>query len=300
VSIIDRFFGKRAPDERTPDPLVANTSIERPLSLQVLFSQAPPLDSAALSRTLRTFDRSTSAGRCDLDEELLREGKVLGLAGWGRHVVRYVGFDFPMPADAVEACVAGAHYDQGLKQKAREHRAHIILYYAGYDTSPLEQYVALAVVAAVFGRNDGLVVVNESGHTSLPMSMLLDIGASKNSCELLRKLPLPYLYCGFVKHQVEDVRGVWMRTYGAPLLGLPDFAAHAAGHHEGQRYFDIFENVFRYVLESGARLSRGHTMQIGTSEFMRLRAPKLDESYLMPAGGELFVMEIIGAHEINR
>ena len=33
---------------------------------------------------------------------------------------------------------------------------------------------------------------------------------------------------------------------------------------------------------------------------MRLRAPKLDESYLMPAGGELFVMEIIGTHEINR
>ena len=300
MSIIDRFFGRRASEERTPDRLVANTSIQKPLSLQVLFSQAPPLDPSALSRTLRTFDRSTSGGRCDLDEELLREGKVLGLAGWGRHVVRYVGFDFPMPADAVEACVVGAHYDQDLKQKAREHRAHVILYYAGYETSPLEQYVALAVVAAVFGRNDGLVVLNEAGHTSLPMGMLLDIGASKNSCELLRQLPLPYLYCGFVKYQVEDVRGVWMRTYGAPLLGLPDFAAHSAGHHEGQRYFDIFENVFRYVLESGARLSRGHTMQIGAGEYMRLRAPKLDESFLLPSGGELFVMQIIGADEINR
>lgn len=300
MSIIDRFFGRRAPEERTPDRLVANTSIQKPLSLQVLFSQGPPLDSSALSRALRTFDRSTSGGRCDLDEELLREGKVLGLAGWGRHVVRYVGFDFPMPADAVEACVAGAHYDQDLKQKAREHRAHVILYYAGYETSPLEQYVALAVVAAVFGRNDGLVVLNEAGHASLPMSMLFDIGAAADSCELLRQLPLPYLYCGFVKYQVEDVRGVWMRTYGAPLLGLPDFAAHAAGHHEGQRYFDIFENVFRYVLESGARLSRGHTMQIGTGEYMRLRAPKLDESFLMPSGGELFVMQIIGADEINR
>jgi hypothetical protein len=300
LSIIDRFFGKRPPGERTPDRLVANASIERPLSLQVLFAQSPPLDSAALSRTLRTFDRSTATGRCDIDEELLREGKVLGLAGWGRHVVRYVGFDFPMPADAVEACVAGAHYDQALKQKARAHRAHLILYYAGYETSPLEQYVALAVVAAVFGRNDGLAVVNEAGHTSLPMSMLLDIGASKNSCELLRQLPLPYLYCGFVKHEVENVRGIWMRTYGAPLLGLPDFAARAAGHHEGQRYFDVFDSVFRYVLESGARLSRGHTMQVGTSEFMRLRAPKLDESYLVPTGGELFVIEIIGAHEINR
>ena len=184
MSIIDRFFGRRAPEERTPDPLVANTSIQRPLSLQVLFPQLPPLDSAALSRTLRTFDRATGTGRCDLDEGLLREGKILGLAGWGRHVVRYVGFDFPMPADSVEACVAGAHYEQDLKRKAREHRAHVILYYAGYETSPLEQYVALAVVAAVFGRNDGLVVLIEAGHASLPISMLLDIGASKSSCAL--------------------------------------------------------------------------------------------------------------------
>lgn len=284
---------------RTPERLVANTAIEHPLSLQLLFAEAPPFASAELSRALRSFDRSTSTGRCEIDDELGREGKPCGLAGWGRHVVRFLGFDAPMPSDVVELCIAGAHYPGDLKQRAREHRAHAMLFYSGYEASPLEQYVALGVVAAVLGRRAGLVVLNEAGHTSLPMGMLLDIAGSKNSCALLRELPLPHLYCGFVKHEVEGMRGVWMRTYGAPRLGLPDFAAHAAGHHEGQRYFDIFESVFRYVLESGARLGRGHTMQVGTSEYMRLRAPKLDESFLV-ANGELFVMEIIGADEINR
>ena len=265
----------------------------------MLFPAAPRLDALELTRALRTFDRSTADGRCDVDEQLLREGKLFGLAGWGRHVVRFFGFDVPMPERAVEACIAPAHFGSDLKRRAREHRAHVILYYAGYDPSSLEQYVALAVVAAVFGRNDGLVVLNEAGQTSLPVSMLLDIGASINSCELLRQLPLPYLYCGFVKHEVEDVRGVWMRTYGAPLLGLPDLAVHAVGHHEGQRYFDIFESVLRYVLESGARLSRGHTMEIGAGEHMRLRAPKLDEAFLV-RDGDLFVMEVIGVDEINR
>lgn len=298
MSIIERFFGKR-PQERTPDRLIANPSIAKPLSLQVLFPAAPRLDALELSRALRTFDRSTSDGRCDTGEDLLREGKLFGLAGWGRHVVRFIGFDAPMPDHAVEACIAPAHYGADLKQRAREHRAHVILYYAGYDPSPLEQYVALAVVAAVFGRHGGLAVLNESAHTSLPVSMLLDIGASANSCELLRQLPLPYLYCGFVKHEVEDVRGVWMRTYGAPLLGLPDLAAHAAGHHEGQRYFDSFDSVFRYVLESGARLSRGHTVEIGAGTYMRLRAPKLDEAFLVRSG-DLFVLEMIGVDEINR
>ena len=31
-------------------------------------------------------------------------------AGWGNHVVRLVGFDAPYPSEALEACVAPAHY----------------------------------------------------------------------------------------------------------------------------------------------------------------------------------------------
>ena len=299
MSLIDRFFGRRAPEEITPARLVANPQLQRALSLQVLFSQRPSLDSAELTRALRSFDRATSAGRCEIDGDLAREGQTYGLAGWARHVIRMLGFDAPMPAEAVEACIAPAHYAMDLKQQARQHRGHVMLYYAGYDASPLEQYVALAAMAAIIGRQGGLVVLNESARTSLPTSFLADIGANRKSIDLLRELPLPYLYCGFVKHEVEDVPGVWMRTYGAPLLGLPDLAAHADGHHEGQRYFDFFESVFRYVLESGARLSRGHTMEIGKNAYMRLRAPKLDESFLVRSG-ELFVMEIIGADQINR
>ncbi len=117
--------------------------------------------------------------------------------------------------------------------------------------------------------------------------------------ELLRTLPLPILYCGFVKYDVEGTPGVWMRTHGAPLLGLPDFAAHAKGHEEGQRYFDLFDDVFRYLRESGAEMAPGHTMQVGETEFLRLRAPTEDESFL-ESDGDLLVAEIISKDEINR
>jgi hypothetical protein len=298
VSLIERFFGKRAADDVDNEPLVANDAIEHPLSLQVLFPEAGPLDSATLTRELEAVDRSLARARCEIDDELSHEGKLFGLAGWGKHVVRILGFDAPMPAAAVEKCVAPAHYPAELKTRARAHRAHVLLPYAGYETSPLEQYVALAIVAAVLGRHGALVVLNEAAHTSLPAEAVSDLAAQKKAMEMFRQLPLPYLYCGFVKHEVENVTGIWMRTYAAPLLGLPDLAAHAAGHHEGQRYFDLFENVFRYILESGARVARGHTMQIGTN-YMRLRAPKLSESFLV-RDGELFVMEVIGPNDINR
>jgi Domain of unknown function (DUF4261) len=90
---------------------------------------------------------------------------------------------------------------------------------------------------------------------------------------------------------VEGVEGVWMRTYGAHLLGLPDLATLAAGHHEGEAMFDLFSNVFNYLRSSGARLGAGHTMEAGPHTMMRLRAPTAEE-YFLDSPGELFVIEM--------
>ncbi len=52
-----------------------------------------------------------------------------------------------------------------------------------------------------------------------------------------------------------------MRTYGAHLLGLRNFAAYASGHDQGQWY----------LRDSGAVLAAGHTMQVGEHEYLRIR-----------------------------
>ena len=299
MSLFSRFFGKSAADDSGDGQLVANQKIKRPLSLQVLFSEPCLLDSDRLAAAFRAYHSSMARVRCEIDPELNREGKVFGMVGWGNHVVRIFGFDLPMPAEAVEACIAPSYYPQELKQRAREHRAHIILYYAGYEPSPVEQYVALAATAGVMARLGAIVVLNESGHTSFPAAALSGVDSDGDIMDLLRTLPLPVLYCGFVKHEVEGIPGVWMRTYGAPLLGLPDFAAHAAGHHEGQRYFEMFARVFGYLRGSGAQLAAGHTMQIGREEFLRVRHSTEEEAFLASEGG-LLVIEIIGADLINR
>jgi hypothetical protein len=90
-----------------------------------------------------------------------------------------------------------------------------------------------------------------------------------------------------------------MRTFGAPLIELPDLAAHARGHEEGQRYFDMFENIFGYLRGPGSRLALGDTMQIGEQDYVRFRAPSKDEDFLAD-GGELLVADSIGAQDINR
>jgi hypothetical protein len=296
MSLFSRFFGRKDTDDLAGAQLLANPDIKAPLSLQVLFPETCRLDAGQLIGAFKSYHRSMSDVRCEIDSELNREGNLFGMIGWGKHVIRLVGFDRPYPAEALEARVAPSHYTQELKRRARLHKAHVILYYAGRESSPFEQYVALAAAAGVMAWLGAIVVLNESGHTSFPAAALSDSDSDGDALDLLRALPLAILFCGFVKYEVEGTPGVWMRTYGAPLLGLPDLAAHATGHAEGQRYFDMFENIFRYLRESGARLAVGHTMQI-EDEYLRFRAATTEEWFLESAA--LLVTEMIGANEIN-
>jgi hypothetical protein len=297
MGIFSRFFGKTDDDDRGAQ-LLANPEIERPLGLQVLFGEGPDLDPDRLAGALRSYDRSMARARCEVDPGLSRDGTIFGLAGWGKHVIRLVGFDRPMPAQAMEACVAPSHYPAELKQRARAHAGHVLLYYAGYESTPLEQYVALAALAGVLSRFGAIVVLNEAGRTSFPADALSGEGVEGDILEILRTLPLAILYCGFVKYDLEGTDRVWMRTYGAHLLGLPDLAALAEGHHEGQRHFDMFGSILDYLRESGASIAAGHTLQIGQEEFLRFRAPTPAEPFL-GSEGELLVVEPIGRDDIN-
>ncbi len=106
------------------------------------------------------------------------------------------------------------------------------------------------------------------------------------------------LYCGFVKYEVEGVDGVWLRTYGGHLLGLPDLATLVNDHSGSEGVFDIFNNGLSYLLSSGAKFAVGNVMQVGEDVFMKLRAATSEEYYL-ESEDDLFVAEFISEAEIN-
>jgi hypothetical protein len=298
MSVYNRFSGKRESDDR-PDDLVAGPKKEDSPALEILFTDRFALDPAAVTGAMRAYHPSMADARCEVAGELNEEGKIFGLAGWGEHVLQLVGFDLPMPKDVVELCVAPSHYQQPLKERARAHQSHLLLWYAGGEEAALEQFVALAALAGVLERFGAIAVLNEAAHTSFPAAALSGQGIEGDILEQLRALPLPILYCGFAKYNIPNDTHVWMRTHGAHVLGLPDFAAYTNGHHEGQRYFDMFDNIMRYMLNTGKRLAAGHTMQVGADDYLRCRAPTNDEPWL-ESKGEMLVVEVIGVDQINR
>src|SRR5687768_1711228 len=100
MSLFSRFFGKSDDNQTAKGALIANPDIKQPLSLQVLFPKPLQLDSNQITQALRGYHSSMSKARCEIDPQLSSEGKILGLLGWQKHVIRCVGFDAPMPAEA--------------------------------------------------------------------------------------------------------------------------------------------------------------------------------------------------------
>ena len=211
------------------------------------------------------------------------------MARWGKHKVQVVLFGVRMPTSVVEQCVARAYYGAELKTRAREHTAHALLFYVGEDPDPLEQYVALAVLAVALAREGAMVVLNESAHTSFPTQPLVP-DKGEDLLEQLRTMPLTALYVGFVKLQVPQAEGVWMRTYGAPRMGLPDLAWHAKSDAEAYDTFQLFSGLLEYLRASGARFNEGHTAE-WQRRHVRIRKPRWRERRFLKGLGPLFVLE---------
>ncbi len=295
MGMLDQFFKAKS----APDAAGDAVGSEAPrLSLQLLYAAAPAYDAAALTAALRAYDPELKRATVEIEPVTAAAGTPLGRAAWGKHAVDLVGFDVPMPAAAVEHFLLPSHLTADLKAKVRKHRAHLLLYYAGSEPDRLEQYVALAAVAGVFGELGAIVVANEGGRTSFPAAALSRDGPMGPMMDTLRELPLTMLYCGLNKIEIQGERGVWMRTVGADLLGLPDFATRAKGHGQTEKVSEIFNSVLQYLRTSGATMAAGHTMQVGADLFMKLRDPREGEDFL-ETDGTMLVAKFIRADEIN-
>lgn len=282
--------------------LVENGELEFPLSLSLLFLEEYRPDLETLREILRSRHASMAETECEWRG--CGEGADRSfLIGWGEHVVRVELKDGAMDPESVERCVASAHYADDLKDEARSHSGRATLTYVGGKSEPLDQLVALAAVTGSFAMGGNvsreqcaIVALNQEARTSIPVVEL--------ACEqgdlfrFLREMPLLFLYCGFMHYEMCGSEDVWMGTHGAHVLGLPDLAAQTEGVHESERYFWLFENVFRYLRKTSIWLKPGHTMQIGDGEFLRTRFPTEEESHL-ESDGILYVLELISPEEAN-
>ena len=289
MGIFSRFFAKKTESKQMDNSIVPNPDIENAISVSIVFSGALNINNDELLAKLKSIDPTIKDIRYETPFGQLEEGMCI-LVSWGKHVIRVFGLNAPYPKAVLETCVAPASYSQEIKQQVYESDSHLLLYYVGYEQNVLEQYLALTRLAVCFEQFNALAVINEDAHTSLPVNFINSLASEKDGLTTLGEC-LPLLFCGFVKYEIENIKGIWMRTYGANKFGLPNFAALANSYEESEYYFDMFSNILNYLRQSQATMNPGDTMEMGDNRMMSLRAPQEDE-YFLKDQGDLLVIEI--------
>jgi hypothetical protein len=89
---------------------------------------------------------------------------------------------------------------------------------------------------------------------------------------------------------LTDIPGVWMRTFAAHRLDLPNLAWHAGGHEEGQATFRLFSGLLGYLRETGVELESNEVLRIDDDTLYQVREPNLSEWWL-DSPGRLWVLE---------
>ena len=283
------------------DRFAAARTAENPLGLQLLFFAPPTLVADDILKFLRNEPELTQAsgelilvaGVPGADAFIGGDGppaSILGLFSWGTHAVKLAQFDAPMPYGPVETCVGPALLPPPMKVDAKQHQAHVLLFYAGTHADVREQFAALCVVAGTLARCDGAIcILNEDARSACPAFDLIP-DAGEDALATYRQLPIPYLLGGFTKMTVGDAGVLWVRTFANHRLGLPELAIRMTDHRQTARIFQLFTGIAGYLLETGEKLTAGESLDLGDGATYVLREPTEAEDFLI-SSGPLLVLE---------
>ena len=267
------------------------------IRLEVLFSNNLDFD------ILKLVDRLSAYHYSLKDIKIEQEDRDRYLIRWQNHVVKIVSARESFPSKELEMSISPAYYSEEIKQQGYDHNSYMLLSYMGKENNPLEQYLSLTLIAGFFGSFGAVVILNQNAHTSFP-ARVFDATTFGSSDEIrddilgfIRELPLTYLFCGFVKYVWRDSDEIMFRTHGASLLGLPNFATFTKDHSYIEKVFQIYNNIFNYLLESKREFIVGDTMQVDENIYLKLRLPTEQESYFED-DETLLIVEFITQNDI--
>lgn len=274
-----------------------------PAGLQLLLDRPVPTDEAAIAEAVRLFHPDLASATVELIDasrlpqppELGGEGppaKTLGLISWGNHIVKLAGFDAPMPTGPLSRTLAHTLFvPNDLKSIAAKHVSHLLLDYAGSESDPLLRFVAVAAVVGALANFGGIVALNEEARGCVPAAALQPEDDREDIFDVLKQLPLPYLYAGFAKMELSDPPGkVWYRTFLNSRFGLPNFAKTGT-HEEFTNTFQLFSAMSNYLRESKLDVIPGETIRVDEERYFVARAPTGAEWFLDSEEGMTLVLE---------
>ncbi|KAK7195144.1 hypothetical protein NESM_000438600 [Novymonas esmeraldas] len=316
-----------------PPSAVGSRSRLPAIGLQVLFPDPAPsaITADALTARLRQLDRALQTATLRVPSVGDGDG-LTGIAVWSssestaaapraveHRVDVVVRHRCPLPPRIAEACITCSLNTPPVKARMAAAQSAAYLSYRGTDgVAPLEQYVAVAAVAAALcdvGEACGVLNVHAltAASTSLFSQRVMEsaggtdgggaAATAASSLDFLRQLPLTVLYTGFRPFQTHDGQdgrqGHGFRTHGAELLGLPNLAAFTTDTASHEAAFHAVHWMWEVMRRRGRPLVAGESVQLTADGAVRVavRNPRPEEESLQHPPQGVLVLEPAGGWE---
>ena len=273
------------------DEFVKNLHEKNEPNLILLLDKLPELKNVTLLSELKKLDQKKVKFEVIID----KKDYFIALLEFNKHKINLIGFNNPIPQSVVDKTIKPSYWKTEQKDKALDHKAHILLYYSGTEKYSSEKFISLYRVANAFYKQGLLGVVNEATWTFNPSELVPKL-VSKELLEDIKDRIPSFLWKSIIKF--TNSKGVWFVSKGNNYFGVPDFAYF--GKHE--EFDDVIENldsIFNYAYKSKATIEAGHTIQIGKNKFFRFREVYEYPEYLESEMGTL-VVEVITKEQINK
>ncbi|CAD2214016.1 hypothetical protein ADEAN_000146000 [Angomonas deanei] len=274
------------------------------LGLQVIFTDKTlPIGSDALVRAVGDYEKSFK--NVDLRvANSVADGFAGALSfsindGKPQRIDVIARPNCPLPPSITDRCITYAMYNEKAKEAMVKAQSTVYLNYV-QDGSihPLEAYSSLCCVGgALVNQWNAVGVLNVNAHNSAPAFLFSNTFIQSkqpngSAMDFFRTLPLTTLYCGFVRYSLPTTTDkLGFRSYGATLLGLPDFCAYAE-QELSDVVFSTFNSFWEFGISKGQSFEEGQVIQLTSNAqtSIALRTLKQDEGQPTPQG-KIFVLE---------
>ncbi len=254
-------------------------------------------DAFELAGGIAAVEGSPHIENIQVDISVNQGDKLLAKLRFDDHTVRLIGGSLKIPEEIVQQAIDSTHWTEAVKTTLKRHQSQIVLTYAG-SSNPLEKMIALYKTAHALQNEHLLGIVNEPAWTSHPVKDTLDPQLIRSYRE-----SIPFiLWFGYIKIPL-DQENFWLMTRGQHVFGLPDLVSLCQPGTNPAEVMNNFFNVFYYLYQSGAQVSLGDTLEIGSgAEPLRFaELPELPEfSDLKLKSKQVLLLEKIDRSETNK
>jgi hypothetical protein len=257
-------------------------------NLLLLFKKLPTVDEAEMAKIiseLEPIEGQVIVRNIVLDKPFPKPVRWTSVE-FAEHKVQLVFSNKPVPKVVMEETIQTSSWEKPEKVLLRQHNVHVVCFYNGSNSDPIEQMICIYKVAFYFAEKGLIGALDETAWNCIP-SRFIKIFFEPGMLDGFRK-HIPLIFWANVVKFSRANGGIWLCSKGFHRFGIQDFA-YLGSMEEIKEVRQLFSVLFNYLRDSGIIFKAGGVAKIEERLALRFSTPI---EYLGPSESALGTLAI--------